>query len=189
MEYKVFISQFIKNPNFTGAILPSSKKLCKKMMEGIDFNKAECIVEYGPGTGVFTEELIKRRKKDTILIAIEYNEEFYDILVNKFSGVDNLFIINDSAENIKEYLKVLEINKVDYIVSGLPFTSLPSEVAENILRNTKEILSIHGVFITFQYTLLKLKLFRRYFNLITLKRTFLNVPPAYVLICNNGKEG
>lgn len=189
MEYKIFISQFIKNPKFTGAILPSSKKLCKKMMEGINFNKAECIVEFGPGTGVFTEELIKRRRKDTILIVIEYNREFYNNLVEKFDGIDNLYIINDSAENIKKHLKQLEINKVDYIVSGLPFTSLPCEIGERILKNTKDVLSTHGVFITFQYTLFKLKLFKYYFNSIGFKRTFLNIPPAYVLICDNNKEG
>lgn len=188
MEYKIFIRQFIKNPKFTGAILPSSKKLCIKMMEGINFNKAECIVELGPGTGVFTEELIKRKRKDTILVIIEYNKHFYDLLVEKFNEIDNLYIIDDSAENIKKYLKQIGINKIDYIVSGLPFTSLPCEIGKNILRNTKDLLSTHGVFITFQYTLFKLNLFKSYYSTITFKRTFFNVPPAYVLICDNIKR-
>jgi phospholipid N-methyltransferase len=158
------------------------------MIEGINFNKAECIVEFGAGTGVFTRELIKRKRKDTKLVIIEYNKDFYDILVEKFDKIDNLYIINDSAENIKEHLKQIGINKVDYIISGLPFTSLPYEIGKNILINTKDVLSTHGVLITFQYTLFKLNLFKSYFSTITLKRTFFNVPPAYVLICDNMKR-
>lgn len=58
-----FIKQYIKNPKFVGAIAPSSKKLAAAMMQPIDFEKAKCIVEFGPGTGVFTEEIMRRKKK------------------------------------------------------------------------------------------------------------------------------
>ena len=57
-----FLMQYILHPRTTGAIFPSSKKLACKMIESIDFNNCECIVEFGPGTGAFTEELLKRPK-------------------------------------------------------------------------------------------------------------------------------
>jgi phospholipid N-methyltransferase len=55
LEGFLFLKQYIKNPRMIGAVLPSSRNLARKMIEDIDFEKAECIVEYGPGTGVFTK--------------------------------------------------------------------------------------------------------------------------------------
>ncbi len=185
MDISNFIKQYIKNPKTVGAVAPSSEKLACKMVEDINFLNASCIVEYGPGTGVFTEKILDKKKDSTIFIAIEYNEDFYKILKEKFENRRNFVLINDSAENLKEHLNKYNINKVDYIVSGLPFASLPDSMSKSILSVTKEILRGHGVFITFQYTLLKIKLFKIYFSKIKRKRVLLNLPPAYVLRCEN----
>ena len=57
MQLITFLHEFIKHPKHTGAIAPSSKILAKKMVDVIDFNKAKCIVELGPGTGVLRKRL------------------------------------------------------------------------------------------------------------------------------------
>ncbi|AGX42629.1 class I SAM-dependent methyltransferase [Clostridium saccharobutylicum] len=185
MEISNFIKQYIKNPKTVGAIAPSSEKLAYKMVEDINFFNASCIVEYGPGTGIFTEKILNKKKDETIFIAIEYNPDFYKILKDKFKGETNFILINDSAENLKEYLTKYNIDKVDYIVSGLPFASLPDAMSKKILSITKEILKDKGEFITFQYTLFKMKLFKMYFNKIKRKKVLLNLPPTYVLMCKN----
>ena len=179
-----FIKEYIKNPRAIGAIAPSSKYLAKKMIQCIDFKNCECIVEYGPGTGVFTEKIIESKMKGTKLILIEVNDDMYKILRDKYSSNTNIYVINDSAENIENYLSVYEISKVDYIISGLPFASLPRETSHNILNKTKKILRDDGSFITFQYTLLKKDLINNYFNEIKIKREIKNIPPAYVLKCS-----
>ncbi|MCL1883217.1 MAG: methyltransferase domain-containing protein [Defluviitaleaceae bacterium] len=176
-----FILQYIKKPRTTGAILPSSKYLAQKMVANIDFAEAKCIVEYGPGTGVFTEKLLSRRHKDTKVILIERNEEFYFMLKDKFSDQSNLQIVNDSAENIGKYLAENNIDHADYIISGLPFASLPSSLSENILEQTKKYLKPGGKFITFQYTLFKANVFARFFTKPQINWEVRNVPPAYVL--------
>lgn len=180
-----FILQYIKKPRTTGAILPSSKYLAKKMVEDIDFENSRCIIEYGPGTGIFTESLLKNRKEDTIIMLFEYNLDFYNLLKEKFKNEKNLIIIHDSSENVDEYLKNYKIDTVDYVVSGLPFASLPEQVSAEILNKTKDILKDDGKFITFQYTLFKIKFIKKYFKNINLKREFRNIPPAYVLNCVN----
>jgi phospholipid N-methyltransferase len=185
MEISNFIKQYIKNPKTVGAIAPSSEKLAYKMVEDINFLNASCIVEYGPGTGVFTEKILNKKKDGTIFIAIEYNTEFYKILKEKFKDETNFILINDSAENLKEYLNTYNIYKVDYIVSGLPFASLPYDLSKRILSTTKETLKGKGEFITFQYSLFKMKLFKSYFGKIKRKKVILNLPPAYVLKCKN----
>ncbi|MGG7178363.1 class I SAM-dependent methyltransferase [Clostridium paraputrificum] len=182
---KRFLRQYILHPRTTGAILPSSKRLACKMIGNIDFNKCNCIVEFGPGTGVFTEEILKRRNKNTKIILIEYNEEFYKILRSKYQGIDNVYVVNDSAENIDYYIDKYDINNVNYIVSGLPFASLPNEMTATILEKTKSILGNRGVFITFQYTKLKIAVINNYFKKIKAKKELFNIPPAYVFNCTN----
>lgn len=57
-----FIKQYITKPRNVGAILPSSKYLANKMIENIDFETANYIVEYGPGTDI--EVNIKRELRN-----------------------------------------------------------------------------------------------------------------------------
>lgn len=185
MEFSNFIKQYLKNPRTVGAVAPSSEKLSYKMIDDINFSNASCIVEYGPGTGVFTEKILNKKNDSTIFIAIEYNKDFYNIINDKFKGEKNFILVNGSAENLKEYLNDYKIDKVDYIVSGLPFASLTDAMSNRILKVTKEILKDKGEFITFQYTLFKMKLFKSYFTNIKRKKVFLNLPPAYVLECQN----
>jgi len=73
---------------------------------------------------------------------------------------------------------------IDYIVSGLPFASLPKDVSSNILKETQKYLNEEGKFITFQYTLLKKDFIKKYFNEVSIKREVRNVPPAYVICCS-----
>lgn len=185
MEWVTFIKEYIKMPSTVGAVLPSSKRLANKMIESINFKDSKCIVEYGPGTGVFTEKLMQNRAENTLIILMEYNNDFYNMLKNKYENEKNLYIINDSAENIVKYLKDFNIPSVDYIVSGLPFASLPTEVSFNILNSSKRILKKDGKFITFQYTLFKKHLINNFFGRIDIKRELKNIPPAYVFCCNN----
>jgi len=177
----LFLIQYILKPRTTGAVLPSSKYLARKMVAGIDFSAARCIVEYGPGTGVFTEEILSARSADTLVILIERNADFCKTLEKRFGGYANLKIINYSAERIGAYLQENGIEHADYIVSGLPFASLPKVASQNILAQTKKHLSPSGKFITFQYTLLTKKFFLGYFGDIEIKYEIRNIPPAFVL--------
>lgn len=184
MERLSFIIQYITKPRSVGAILPSSKYLANKMIEDIDFDQAKYIVEYGPGTGVFTKELIENRKKGTVILLFEGNKEFCKVLKQKYNDEPNLHIINDSAEHIGKYLDRYTIPYADYIVSGLPFASLPYQVSLNILEQTQKHLKVDGKFITFQYTLLKKDFIGQYFNELSIKREIRNIPPAYVFCCS-----
>lgn len=185
MSLRKFLMEYVKSPRTVGAIAPSSAKLALNMVQDINFNEAKCIVEYGPGTGVFTDKIIERKKKNTLLILFERNKDFYMHLVEKYVGIDNIIIINDSAENVYKHLENIGIREVDYVISGLPFASLPLSISDTILERTKGILKNEGLFITFQYTLLKKGFIEGYFEKIEFKHVFINLPPAYVLKCKN----
>lgn len=179
----MFLLEYIKNPRYIGAVAPSSKYLANKMISEIDFEKAKYIVEYGPGTGAFTEKILSRVDNDTIVILIEINKEFYNTLKKLYGYKKNVIILNDSVENIDRILKKYSISEVDYIVSGLPFGSLPQNVSKCILKKTSDILKHKGKFITFQYSLFKLKFINKFFNKVNYSKVLANFPPAYVLMC------
>lgn len=181
----VFFVEYVKNVRTVGAIAPSSRYLAKKMLAGVDFATAEVIVEYGPGTGVFTSEMIKRKRPETKLFVIERNEVFSDVLVKKYAHHHNVYLINDSVEQIEKILKQHKVKRVDYIVSGLPFAALPVQVSEKILTSTAKLLGAHGTFITFQYTMLKKNYMHRFFKHIVIAKEYRNLPPACVFCCDN----
>lgn len=177
-----FLKEYIRNPKTIGAIAPSSKYLAESMIKNIDFSHCSVIAEYGAGTGIFTAEVIRHKKRDTKFLVIERNERFYRILRRRFAKCQNVFVIHGNAQNLRKYMRKYGVDKVDYIISGLPFASLSSDVSNRILSSTRKIISKNdGRFITFQYTLFKVKLFRRFFDIAGIDFTLRNIPPAFVL--------
>ncbi len=91
----------------------------------------------------------------------------------------NVIVIHDLAEDIKKYMKELNITCIHYMLSGLLFTSLPKEVSAQTLSNVMELMHENGKFITFQYSLLKKEFIQYFFPEVTLKKLWLN----FVLSC------
>ncbi|QLK06808.1 ribosomal RNA adenine dimethylase domain protein [Priestia megaterium] len=121
------------------------------------------------------------------MLLIEYNRHFYEKVKEQVRNEKNVYVINGSAENVQKYLIQYGITKIDYVLSGLPFASLPSEVSDCILQNTRSVLADEGKFITFQYTNLKKELIRTFFPKIKVEKEWRNVPPAYIFTCEKNE--
>jgi len=185
-ERLIFLGTFLKNPKEIGSITPSSKFLKKSMLKNVDFDKAKYIVEYGSGTGIFTKEILKNARKDSVVLGFEINKKFYRYLKNNLKD-PRLIIINDSAENIKKYLGLYNISRIDYVLSSLPFSHLPSRKTDRIIRVTKEILIQSGKLILYRHLHAYSNNFNRhlknYFSNISTNLVLLNIPPSFVCIC------
>ena len=176
-----FIYQFLNKPKIVGAITPSSRHLTKKILSFVDFKKEGLVLlEYGPGTGPFTSEIIKNLKPTDELIVIELNPKFATDLKEKFKDYKNVKIHEDCVANTKKILEKEGIKQVDYIISGIPFSSLPKDVTQDILINTKSIMSNTTLFLTFQYSKFKKESFEKYFEIIDVKFVFRNIPSAFI---------
>lgn len=180
----IFFKEFLKNTKEIGSIIPSSSFLSKAMVSKINYKTANVIVELGAGTGVFTEMLINNLKPNTKLFIFEINPLLYKTLHNKFSYFENVYIINASAENLTNILSVYGINKVDYILSGLPFLNFSPALRNRIFTNIYSSLKLRGELILFQYTRFLEKEFNDFFEINSLEKVYLNFPPAniYTLI-------
>lgn len=182
MSNKKFISEVFKSGGTIGAWSPSSTFLADKMLDPIHFKTAHCIIEFGPGTGVFTHKLLEKMNPTAKLIAFEINPSFYDEL--KTIKDDRLIVINDSAENLDFYLKQNNLAAADYIVSSLPFAVIPDEVVAVILDKSHKNLADKGKYIQFQYSLNAKSKLKAIFKKVQTKFTFLNLPPAFIFICS-----
>lgn len=176
-----FLEEFFRNPASVGSLVPSSRDLTDKVMAPIDFANTRCIVEYGPGTGVFTDVIIQRRRAETVVLLVEVSEPFCKLLQERYAGQPNVHVVFGSADKTDQYLREINAPPVDYVVCGLPFSSLPLRLGWRILACTQRLLLPNGKLILFQYSLQNTKLFERFFRLLGQEYVLLNLPPAHVL--------
>ena len=181
-----FFRNFLRNPAQVGAVLPSGKRLAAEITRPIDFAAADAIAELGPGTGAFTEFLLKQMREETKLVAFEINPAMADGVQKRFPSLD---LVRDGAENMRQHLDERGIKKVDAIVSGLPFAMFPEKLQGRILDAAHESLAEEGVFLTFLYwhsmTLPTTARFfarlKKHFPRVDRVPVVRNIPPAFVV--------
>jgi phospholipid N-methyltransferase len=189
-SFKVFkfLGGFLTNPFEVGSVIPSSKYLARAILKELDFSRIGLIVEYGPGTGAFTKFLFTAIENSKAqLRLIEFNQEFVTYLEKRFPGV---VVRKDRAANVKNILTRPD-EKVDVVISSLPFTFFPWEETASTIKETYEVLNKGGVFRTYLYLhtlpLSKhrrlLALLRDLFGGVESWTCFANVPPALVIEC------
>ena len=175
-----FFRSFLSNPRQVGAILPTSRRAVRDMLDMANFEQARYVVELGAGTGVYTEEIVGRLHPDARLLAFEVDPDLVATLDGRFED-PRIQVINDSAENVADYL---DGAKVDIIVSGLPFTSLPEPVKRNIFDQITRVLAPDGVMVAIQYSTMVQRDLSRIFASVRRRISPLNVPPAFLFQCS-----
>ncbi len=143
-----FFGRFLRSPLSVGAVAPSSRFLAGKMVEAITWKPDVRIVEFGPGTGPFTREILRHLPPTGRYLGIERDPVFCDMLHARFPRID---IVCDSVVQLDELAGARAMLPVDHIVSGLPFASLPPELTKRILDALCAALRPGGTFTTFQY--------------------------------------
>ena len=180
MKKITFLKESLKNLKTVGTVTRSSKYACKAMIAPVNFDNANVIVELGAGDGVITEHIIKAMKPDSILLSFEVNPLFCEKI--REINDSRLHVIEDSAEHLEKYLKKHNIKEIDYVISAIPFVSLPDELGYSIVGECKNFLKEGGLFIQIHYSLLAKKIYQRVFGNVKVNFEPLNIPPAFVLI-------
>ena len=175
----LFFREFCKNPTMIGSIIPSSDKLIDKMLSRIDWEATRVFVEYGPGVGTFTKPILDRLGPDATLIAIDTNRDFIRHL-EKTIDDPRLVLVNGSAAEVTAILARHGFESADYVLSGLPFSTLPPGVGPAIMRETHAALRPGGAFVIYQYALKVQRLLKPYFAHIDRDFEPINIPPAQV---------
>jgi len=180
----LFARNFFRHPRMLGSIVPSSRFLIKQLLEPIDWAQARVIVEYGPGVGGITAEILRRMRPDASLIAIETNPEFVCFLRSSTED-ERLHVVEASAESAVEILRQHGHERASYIISGIPFSTISAPVRERILRRTYGALEPHGSFLVYQFSTRVLQDLRRIFRHVRHQFEPLNVLPAHLFFCRS----
>lgn len=191
MSFFTFLIEIFRANKTTGAIAPSSKALAEAITDLANIKEANVIVEFGPGTGVFTEVIERKKKPSSFFMAIEVNPSFVEATKKR---CPNVYVVHDSAENTLKYLKEAGYDSCDIIISGLPWTRFEDELQDRLLNATYECLRDGGKFLTFAYCFsplvpsgkrfFKNKLPKKFNNKCTRSPIILkNFPPCHVYIC------
>lgn len=174
-----FLRGFIKHPVMVGSIIPSSKQTIDKVLAKVDWANCKLFVEYGPGVGTFTEHVLRRMAPDATLVAIDTNEDFIRYLRGKFTD-NRLFAINGSAADVNQIIKDCGFEKADYVLSGLPFSTLPPGVGPAIAEATYEALRPGGCFLVYQFTPKVRDFLEPVFDRLDRGLEWVNVPPCTI---------
>ena len=185
-DWWLVFSKFRQHGSKIATMIPSSRYLSRKIIEGIDFDKARCIVELGAGTGPITQELLKRVKPHTRLIIIEKDPDFCHRLRERFPKAThpNADIVEGDAAMLDQILAERGLTVADHVVSGLPLPSIPETVRYDIMACSMKILGPGGTFR--QLTVMPWvyrNLYKRYFGNVKFGLVAFNFPPAGVYFC------
>jgi phospholipid N-methyltransferase len=172
-----FLRGFLKNPVMVGSIIPSSRVLIDKMLKPVDWANTRLFIEYGPGVGTFTRHVLDLLGPDATLLTIDTNP---DVTAYLRKSIDDprLVAVTGSAADVEQILADRSLGQADYVLSGLPFSTLPPGVGNAIGEATAKVIRPGGAFLVYQFNPKVRDFIKPYFERIERGFEWVNVPPA-----------
>jgi phospholipid N-methyltransferase len=175
--FGLFLRGFLKHPVMVGSIIPSSSILIAKMLSRVDWANTKLFVEYGPGVGTFCRPILDRLAPDAALLVIDTNADFIDYLRDDI--VDPRFhAVHGSAADVRRIIADHGFDAADYVLSGLPFSTLPDGIGPRIASETAAALRAGGAFLVYQFSPRVRDYIAPHFTRIDHGFELWNVPPA-----------
>ncbi len=176
----LFFREFLRHPAMIGSVIPSSRRTIEAMLSDVRWDETRLFVEYGPGVGTFCDTILERLSPDATLLVIDTNPVFVDFLRRRYA--DSRFIaVHGSAADVQEIIAAHGFESADYVLSGLPFSTLPAGVGARIAEQTFAALSPGGSFLIYQYSPYVLRLLAPHFTRVDRSFEWLNIPPCHLL--------
>jgi len=198
LAYRLFLRESFRKMRVTASVLPSSRFLTTAMLDQVNFRNVRNLVELGSGTGVMTQEILRRMTPDSRLFALEINRNFVRHLRTCCQD-PRLTVLHVDASDLLNQLAAHNAGTVDVVISSLGLTGMTSEHRTRIIRQAEACLAPAGIMMQFQYVtsltpvpdlpnrqfrrFQEGEFLRRYFPSVSAKPVFLNFPPALVFTC------
>jgi len=178
-DFISFFQAWMSSPRRVGAVAPSGAALAELITREITASSGP-VLELGPGTGVFTYQLLKRGIRQQDLTLIEYGSDFMRLLQIRFPGARVLWM--DASRLAAE--RIFDGAPVGAVISGLPLLNMSTRKMISILGGAFGYLRPGGAYYQFTYGM-RCPVPRPILDRLGLKatlvdRTLRNVPPAAV---------
>ena len=178
----LFAQNFFRHPKLLGSVVPSSPYLVNRLLAPVDWERARVVVEFGPGIGNITRQVLRRMRPESRLVAIELNPAFVKFLKSDLQD-PRLQVVEGSALEVKKILAGLGYRHADYIISGIPYTNIPHELRAGIMREARETIHPEGAMLVYQFTRTVLPYLEQSFGSVRQDFTFWNIFPARTFYC------
>jgi phospholipid N-methyltransferase len=152
------------------------------LMTQIDWEHARVLVEYGPGVGTITREMLKRMRADAILVVIETNDDFVEYLGGNLRD-PRLRVVHGSAAHVRRILAEHGLAPADYIISSIPYSFMSDALRLEILAESRQALKVQGSMLVFQYTRTILPYLKSSFSSVRQGFQLFNILPARIFHC------
>ncbi|MCW2413379.1 MULTISPECIES: class I SAM-dependent methyltransferase [unclassified Sphingobium] len=186
-HWTTFLKEFAKAPLSVGSPIATSTGTIERQLAGVDWAKTRLFVEYGPGTGEFTRYILAHLPRDAQLIAIESEDGLADHLRQTVED-PRLTVHTGSALQARAILGDDVVARVDYILSGLPFSALEKSDRARIVDDAARLLNDDGEFLAYQVRRTIEPSLRKVFTRVKRRRRWLNVPPYHLYWCREPKR-
>jgi phospholipid N-methyltransferase len=173
----MFLRGFVKHPVMVGSVVPSSDRLIRRMLGPVDWANCKLFVEYGPGVGTFCRPILERMAPDARLVAIDTNPDFIRYL-NGTVADSRFAAVHGSAADVEQIVRAHGFDQADYVLSGLPFSTLPPGVGPAIAAATHRVIRPGGAFLVYQFSPKVRDFLAPHFARIDHDMEWWNVPPA-----------
>ncbi|PXA92425.1 methyltransferase [Nostoc sp. 3335mG] len=174
-----FLRGFIANPEAVGSPLATSPNTVRRMLDPVDWTRAETVVEFGPGVGTFSREILHRLPRAARLIAIDTEVEFVDHLRRTIDD-PRLVAVHGSACDARQVVDRLGGGGADCIVSGIPFSTIDPVTGDAIVACAAQMLRPGGLFMAYQVKRTLEPMLHRHFAEVERARQWLNLPPFHL---------
>lgn len=148
-----FVREAVRDIRHTGSVWPSSPALAKVMTKGMMALRGQRrILEVGPGTGPFTERILKHLRRGDRFDIVEMNPAFCRELERRL-----LKGFRHQRSDIEVVLHEAAIQEADLpgeydlVVCGLPFNNFPLALVRSIFRRMMRLLREGGELAYFEY--------------------------------------
>ncbi|HUP49749.1 MAG TPA: methyltransferase domain-containing protein [Thermoanaerobaculia bacterium] len=165
-----------------GSLIPSSRFLVKQLLRDVPWDDVRVIIEYGPGVGTISGEILRRMRPDAKLLVLEVNDDFVRVLRNRFSD-PRLHVLHRSATDIGEVLRELGLGEADCAIAGIPFSIMKEQDRQAVLRNTHAALRTGGSFLVYQFSTRVRSDLEKIFGSVQQGFEPLNILPARLFHC------
>jgi len=149
-DFRLFLTNWVRAPLRTGAVLPSGMGLARTMAAQVDAAREGVVVELGAGTGAVTRALLEQAIPAERLLVVERSPAFCRRLRAKFP---DLRVLQGDARNLHALLRDHGELRVGTVVSSLPLRSLRVATQHDVLKESLGLLDNSGTFVQFTYGL------------------------------------
>ncbi|MBQ7262173.1 MAG: methyltransferase type 11 [Synergistaceae bacterium] len=186
-ERATFLKRFLSAPRQIGSVTPSSRSLARAMLGSVDWTEARAVAELGAGTGVFTRHIAELARPDAKILVFEIDPALRAMIERDLPARAGMRVCGDARE-LLSIMREEGIERLDHVLSSLPFTVLPKGMGAAILDAVQDALAPDGRFVAYQYSQIMRGELERRFTDVTRKFVLFNVPPANVYTCRGDRR-